>query len=1360
MVDVMAPKVVYETTEGFLRVAVLMMHQADTGLTEALKAAETLSESGHLSSIVVVKCGSSPQDDYPSQDGSSPQHSYPSQHEAAERASDIDVHVLHEGKWERGWLFDVIHSTGAVRNVDILCAGSAALNDSCHTELLATMDMVLAEMWKVAPSKTRVSSHCVWFPDYSNMDISPPQVWLKHHSDSNLVVIPEDREHERSMAMPMFSNKHKLHGWHIMTELAAIAGLYSTMQGTPLEFIRHVATGIDEASVQLVRSMCKMVHIKLPSFDFTDSSAGDTASGDPYAGDTDRGNLPVPSRCVAVADPYNMIKRVNKSLYPEEFRLPCPDIEQTLEDSANYKHNKHNMLSSTKRLATYWQLFKYYFTGVHPISQSRDHSQACVKRMGEAYPWFEEIAQNGDTENMNNAEAPVDADKALDILYDYNSTIKQVDVPSAGWEHILESTLGMIDGVRAAENIRSLTGDARNVIVNRSALTSQSENIQHTICALDNTRGFDNSSYDTRYTDYNTEHDAYEMAGALPSQTVFQTSQAVSTNKTSKKFDMKSAKKRYYAALQEEAKQAHLKNIERSETSPYAALQELLAETDPKLLTGMKSYPYLQDTQSEDVQSNLDGLDEEMMKLRDNLDDIERYLDKPTDGDGHSANSIDISDRSDITDFYHRALESGSALDDIDTSDSNSIIGSNDIGDITGSGGRGTTDIGDMLSAAQGAQGGYSPTQYTLNKGLLAQVTDVFNYEIAEAKLSAATHINALVERLDQMRQPVIKASSYIKNAFLASIICFIFLLVTRTPVSETLTIESFEPSQRTGFFLCFSLSALFLAALRQFSEVTRSTQNSLLTLSVGYFVAMLTLILLTPDGLDSLDFGSIPWLYTTIIFTTVATLAWAKDQPPTNKQVKSLMGPASILTAKHIPSIVLIVYIFVIGAAIVNLSPIQGILDSDTLDVVLFSSTAMLFVISFLMMRRVHVLHIKELRISENQSYALLEQSEKAAEYHNLLEKLKLHWLGTAVVLNRLINHPFGSSHNLLSPDSRPDAPLDTSSPLDAQSPLDTHDTHASLDAQSPPLTQSPPLEALFPLDAVSPIKKMNVFTVELASKRDALFDRVLADMTPPGWLLSKYRMLSEFYVANEQSHKNVNDITKPEWCAYPVTWESVERGTSGGSRWRFAYQVYNGEYDEMLKRSTDETLSELILQALHDIDVQTTLTDHTDQPRALTDVLADLIPQGESRMPSGALPHQLNDPPEYEPMVWWPNSIDITNSINISRANSVNARDASHAVSSRYETNRHGAITPEASYFKPKGKCDHVLIEGDIILQAVRVDISSPLLASQLQTQVNQMQTPLDAFANADNQTLNADNQTETWMKSEYADEYADLM
>ena len=547
MVDVMAPKVVYETTEGFLRVAVLMMHQADPGLVEALKAAETLSESGHLSSVVVVKCGSFPQDGQhgqPPQHSDHPQHSQPTQHEAADHASDIDAHVLHAGKWERGWLFDVIHSTGAVRNVDILCAGSAALSDSCHTELLATMDIVLAEMWKVAPSRTRVSSHCVWFPDYSNVDISPPHVWLKHHSNSNLVVLPEDREHERSMAMPMFSNTHTLHGWHIMTELAAIAGLYSTMQGTPLEFVRHVATGIDEVSVQLVRSMCKMVHIKLPSFNTADSSAVDDSSDV----DPDSSDLPVPSRCVAVADPYNMIKRVTTSLYPEEFRLPYPDIAQTLEDSAN---DKHSVSSSTKRLATYWQLFKYYFTGVHPISQSRDHCQTCIKRMGEAHPWFKEIAQNGDTDDMYNAEAPVDAGKALDILYNYNSTIRQVDVPSAGWEHILESTLGMIDGVRAAENIRKLTGDERNVIVKRSALTSQSQNIQQTMDALDNSRilhsqGFDSTqnlrhqdfntqdALDSRRDDmsHNTQHNTHETDSVFPSQTL-------SKKRTPKKFDTK-----------------------------------------------------------------------------------------------------------------------------------------------------------------------------------------------------------------------------------------------------------------------------------------------------------------------------------------------------------------------------------------------------------------------------------------------------------------------------------------------------------------------------------------------------------------------------------------------------------------------------------------------------------------------------------------------------------------------------------------------------------------------------------------------------------------------------------------------------
>ena len=74
--------------------------------------------------------------------------------------------------------------------------------------------------------------------------------------------------------------------------------------------------------------------------------------------------------------------------------------------------------------------------------------------------------------------------------------------------------------------------------------------------------------------------------------------------------------------------------------------------------------------------------------------------------------------------------------------------------------------------------------------------------------------------------------------------------------------------------------------------------------------------------------------------------------------------------------------------------------------------------------------------------------------------------------------------------------------------------------------------------------------------------------------------------------------------------------------------------------------------------------------------------------------LPQQLSESPEYEPMVWWPERIDPDACMPGSR--------------SRRKSN--------SSTFVPKGYCDHSIKDGVVMLYAVRVDISTPVLARQL--------------------------------------------
>ena len=216
-------------------------------------------------------------------------------------------------------------------------------------------------------------------------------------------------------------------------------------------------------------------------------------------------------------------------------------------------------------------------------------------------------------------------------------------------------------------------------------------------------------------------------------------------------------------------------------------------------------------------------------------------------------------------------------------------------------------------------------------------------------------------------------------------------------------------------------------------------------------------------------------------------------------------------------------------------------------------------------LIQRVRRLHRDALHKWEGNCREAIEMAEAAANDKNVLYKLRLHWLGTAVVLARLINRPFGALHT----------------------PSDNVEYRT----------------------VNSPISKVMTASVSLQDERDIFLQRALPELTPPGWLIEQYRRISDQYAITEQLKTGTSNVPRPEWCAYPVNAVNIKRGKERGRRWPLAYKVYSGEFDDMLKHAADEALSEALIKTLHDASVKAIVADDTDKPKYLTTILGRII-------------------------------------------------------------------------------------------------------------------------------------------------------
>ena len=188
-------------------------------------------------------------------------------------------------------------------------------------------------------------------------------------------------------------------------------------------------------------------------------------------------------------------------------------------------------------------------------------------------------------------------------------------------------------------------------------------------------------------------------------------------------------------------------------------------------------------------------------------------------------------------------------------------------------------------------------------------------------------------------------------------------------------------------------------------------------------------------------------------------------------------------------------------------------------------------------------------------------------------------------------------------------------------------------------------------------------------------LLDRILlAELVRPGWLYAQYRRAAEAYRSSKGA--------APEACSYPLSLGEALLDTTDGDRWPFVQQLYRGDFDSALMERVTDFVDGDGLDELFDDVASFEIVSGTHADESPLGMLAELGEDPEPPIPPGVLDvsARIEGELRMKSYVWWPKRLEpIPGSIEATRTRSLR-------------------------------------IQGAVVHQAVRVDLSEPIPLSAL--------------------------------------------
>ena len=281
-----------------------------------------------------------------------------------------------------------------------------------------------------------------------------------------------------------------------------------------------------------------------------------------------------------------------------------------------------------------------------------------------------------------------------------------------------------------------------------------------------------------------------------------------------------------------------------------------------------------------------------------------------------------------------------------------------------------------------------------------------------------------------------------------------------------------------------------------------------------------------------------------------------------------------------------------------------------------------------------------------------LVNETKFEFSNHKIIETFETQWYGTAAVLARIFELPYGK--------------------------MDSSDDSA---------------RSVEP--ATVTLMKFQATELQLTEKGLKEFtEQARRELNSPGWLKRVYGTMSRDFALKEfgsGAEVSNEDLVLPENCSYPVTLEEAMEGSAKGRRWPFCYEVYKGSYDPVIKASDEGKLSAMMLKtfvenpASYSIRIQDGGLN-LEKVENLTDAFTKILPSEISTWVPAVfgspetINHQVSN--ELESIIWWPKAINIPES----------------------QEGSNNLLHVSENYSHAEG----------VIVQAVRVDLSNILLLS----------------------------------------------
>ena len=443
------------------RVTVLLHHADDGGIGVALDVCEQLSQAGQLRPFACVAYRA-PADDDP-----------------APLDLGRSTRLLEDGTWVAGGLMYMLHHLGELSRIDVVVVCTAVLARHQQQELAGAGELLRSDLSRVAPATTAVQSHRVWVPDFGEDRFAPLPEFVRGAPSGIFVVLPVDREFERAVAMPVSSGEDDgAHGWHVAVEVASLAGLWSTMVGTPLELADVVMSGTGKPLVRLVRSSLRAARIRTPS---------------PAQTLEDEGLLPLPPGFLPAPDPRLLARAAAPHVLPEAFRLRDEADTVTPAGVDAWQLDRSHLMPhmpSPSQVLLAAEALDTVLDRRDDVAEAAQRLDAFAADVMHAVPWTAALidpsgslraAASESAEDSQDADGEPDGivgdrrevrvvSHARQRLYDDLPPISLEGVPTSSWDELLASCLSVSDASTESSGVRAAAAGEQFVALDRHSI--------------------------------------------------------------------------------------------------------------------------------------------------------------------------------------------------------------------------------------------------------------------------------------------------------------------------------------------------------------------------------------------------------------------------------------------------------------------------------------------------------------------------------------------------------------------------------------------------------------------------------------------------------------------------------------------------------------------------------------------------------------------------------------------------------------------------------------------------------------------------------------------------------------------------